>query len=349
MSLVRVENLRKTFGSGERAVHAVNEVSFRIEAGETLALIGESGSGKSTVGRLLLRLIEADDGEIEIAGTDVRSLERDKLRAMRSRMQIVFQEPYESLNPKMRVGDIVEEPLTIHQPDMSRQDRRERVRATLEEVGLDAEQAERLPRALSGGQQQRVGVARALVTRPALVVLDEPTSSLDLSVQAQILNMLHELQQTYDLAYLYISHDLSTVSYVAHRVAVLYLGQIRETGTVDQVVDDPQDPYTQALLSSFLDPDPDAPEPAERRLIGEIPDPTDLPDGCYLYGRCPLRIDDCLRPLELRPIGAGDGHLVRCIRAPVGDAWERIELPDAAVVAPDAPTGVSESPERQKG
>lgn len=341
MSLVRVEGLRKTFGHGDDAVHAVNGVSFSIDAGETLALIGESGSGKSTIGRLLLRLLEADEGTIEIDGVDVRGLDTRGLRELRAKMQIVFQEPYESLNPRMRIGDIVEEPLVIHHPEMSRQDRQDRIRDTLEEVGLHPEQAERLPRALSGGQQQRVGVARALVTRPSLVVLDEPTSSLDLSVQAQILNILHELQESHGLAYLYISHDLSTVSYVAHRVAVLYLGQIRETGSVAQVVDDPQDPYTQALLSSFLDSDPDAATLNERRLVGEIPDPTNLPKGCFVYGRCPLRVDECRTgETPLREFEAGRD--VRCIRAPVGDAWQLVNVSSTTTSVDEARAAGSE-------
>lgn len=314
MSLVRVEDLRKTFvrQSGE-VVHAVNGVSFAIEQGETLGLIGESGSGKSTVGRLLLRLLEADSGLIEVDGVELRGLGTTALRSMRSTMSMVFQEPYESLNPKMRVGDIVAEPLRIHEPELSRADRRDRVLATLEEVGLEARHADRLPRAMSGGQQQRVGIARALVTRPKLVVLDEPTSSLDLSVQAQILEILHDLQQEHGLSYLYISHDLSTVDFVAHRVAVMYLGEIREIGPLAEVVDTPADPYTQALLSSFLEPDPTVSR-EQLRLAGEIPDPTRLPSGCFLYGRCPIRIDECKQgPIELAQ--HAPDHQVRCLRA----------------------------------
>jgi oligopeptide/dipeptide ABC transporter ATP-binding protein len=337
VSLVRVEGLTKSFrrGGGD-AVHAVNGVSFEIERGETLALIGESGSGKSTIGRMLLRLLDADNGNIEIDGVDVRSLGDAELRAMRAKMQIVFQEPYESLNPKMRVGDIVSEPLEIHEPDLSRVDRHDRVRATLEEVGLDANQAERFPRALSGGQQQRVGIARALVTRPAFVVLDEPTSSLDLSVQAQILEILHDLQRSHDLSYLYISHDLSTVTYLAHRVAVLYLGQIREQGPLDTVVENPQDPYTRALLSAFLDPDPTVTPSTATRLAGEIPDPSQLPNGCFLYGRCPVRIDDCLtQPSQLREIGTN--HYGSCIRAPLSNTdWTTATHTNEQL--PDIPT-----------
>lgn len=319
MSLVRVDGLSKVFrrANGE-AVHAVNDVSFEIAAAETLALIGESGSGKSTIGRLLLRLVAADAGAIEIDGSDVGTLPPERLRRMRATMQIVFQEPYESLNPRMRVGDIVAEPLVIHEPGLSRHDRRERVRRTLSEVGLSGEYAERRPGLLSGGQQQRVGIARAIVTRPKLLVLDEPTSSLDLSVQAQILRLLHDLQREHGMSYLYISHDLSTVNYVAHRVAVLYLGQVRETGRVEQVVDDPQDPYTRALLGAFLSTDPAAGHTGGYALDGEIPNPTRLPAGCFLYGRCPVREDRCAQPpVPLRELAAS--HHVRCVRAPLSE------------------------------
>ena len=327
MSLVRVDGLSKTFhrANGE-SVHAVNDVSFTIGEAETLALIGESGSGKSTIGRLLLRLIEPDQGTIEIGGQDIRTLGREPLRRMRSTMQVVFQEPYESLNPRMRVGDIIGEPLAIHEPTLSRAASQARVRETMREVGLDSSYADRLPRAMSGGQQQRVGIARAIVTRPKLLVLDEPTSSLDLSVQAQILKLLHRLQEQHGISYLYISHDLSTVNYVAHRVAVLYLGQVREMGPVTQVVDDPQDPYTRALLSSYLNPDPQVGRDYEFALHGEIPSPTSLPAGCFLYGRCPVRLDRCAEPpIPLRDLNPG--HIVRCIRAPL---TQPVPVPQAA-------------------
>src|SRR5664279_1096911 len=252
MSVVRVEGLKKSFRRSDgTAIHAVNDVSFTIGAGETLALIGESGSGKSTVGRLLLRLLEADEGTIEIGGENVRALDKNSLRSMRSKMQIVFQEPYESLNPRMDVGDIVAESLIIHEPQLSRSERRARVIKALEDVGMGSEHADCRPKSLSGGQQQRVGIARALATEPSFVVLDEPTSSLDLSVQAQILEILARLQSDHGLSYLYISHDLSTVNYVAHRVAVMYLGQIREVGAIETVVGSASDPYTQALMLSL--------------------------------------------------------------------------------------------------
>lgn len=316
MAMLRVEGLAKTFHRphGE-SVRAVNGVSFELNSGETLGLIGESGSGKSTVGRLVLGLVGADDGVIEFEGNDVRRLRGRELRSMRATAQIVFQEPAESLNPRMRIGDIIAEPLQIHQRGLSRDERRGRVRAALEEVGLGAAFAERFPRALSGGQQQRVGIARAIVTRPRMIVLDEPTSSLDLSVRAQILELLMELQRRHELAYLFISHDLATVEYTSHRVAVMYLGQIREIGPVSKVVGSPADPYTRALLSAQLSVDP-SDRDEHSPLSGEIPSPTNLPRGCHLYGRCPIRIDACAeQPIPLREIGAE--HMVRCIRADV--------------------------------
>lgn len=317
MPIVQVRNVSKTFyrdrGPG---VRAVNDVSFSIEEGETLALIGESGSGKSTVGRLMLRLIEADDGEIAFDGHDVRRRSPEELRRLRAAMQVVFQEPYESLNPRMSIGAIVGEPLEIHERGLSGRQRAARVAEMLDEVGLDPALAGRRPGALSGGQQQRVGIARALITRPRFIVLDEPTSSLDLSVQGQILRLLQDLQKRLKLTYLYISHDLSTVSYIAHRVAVMYLGQIREIGSVDDVVNRPQDPYTRALLNAFLSPDPTVRTRDTYRLSGEIPSPTQVQRGCFLYSRCPSRIEPCAStPADLRQLDPG--HEVRCIRAPL--------------------------------
>lgn len=323
MSLVHVDGLQKTFPTkGGGVVHAVNGVSFSIDAGETLGLIGESGSGKSTVGRLLLRLIEADAGTVTFDGEDIRSLDRAGLRQLRSRIGMVFQEPYESLNPRMRIGDIVSEPLRIHERGMSRADQRVRVAETLQSVGLPLDYGDRYPRSLSGGQQQRVGIARAIVTQPRFLVLDEPTSSLDLSVRAQILQLLDALQQRLGLAYLFISHDLQTVQYVSHRVAVMYLGEIRELGPTPDVTINPLDPYTVALLSASLSVDPNE-RRAAKTLPGEIPSPTSLPTGCFLYGRCPIRIDECATgPIELRTVRAD--HHVRCIRSPLGAAGQPV-------------------------
>lgn len=316
MSLVRAEGLTKTFQRGRsEKVHAVNDVSFSIEPGETLALIGESGSGKSTVGRLLLRLLDADTGSVSLDGVDLMPLAREPLRRMRSQMQIVFQEPYESLNPRMKIGDIVAEPLVIHEPRLSTSDRHDRVLGALSEVGLPADYANRYARSMSGGQQQRVGIARALVTRPKLLVLDEPTSSLDLSVQAQILEILSALQEAHEIAYLYISHDLSTVQYIADRVAVMYLGQIREVGTVEEILAAPADPYTRTLLNAFLDPDPMVQSLDYTPMAGEIPSSSALPDGCFFQARCPDRIDVCAHgETPLLPLVGSPTHQVRCLR-----------------------------------
>ena len=313
MPLIEVEGLTKTFGSGDNAVHAVNGVSFEISEGETLGLIGESGSGKSTVGRLVLRLLDASSGSVRFDGHDVFDLDSKRLRPLRSRMQIVFQEPYESLNPRLPIARIVGEPLEIHERSLSSREMRARVDGALEHVGLDASFRDRYPRALSGGQQQRVGIARAIVTEPRFVVLDEPTSSLDLSVRAQILQLLNELQDRLGLAYLFISHDLATVRYISDRVAVMYLGQFAEVGTAEQIAAQPIHPYTSALLSASLSADPTVQYP-QQELRGEIPSPRNLPKGCFLYSRCPIRIEECAQEpigLEARP----DGRHVRCIRA----------------------------------
>jgi peptide/nickel transport system ATP-binding protein/oligopeptide transport system ATP-binding protein len=229
-------------------------------------------------------------------------------------MQIVFQEPFESLNPRMRVGDIVAEPVRIHEPELGKSEQRARVASALAEVGLGNNYADRYARTMSGGQQQRVGIARALVCRPSLLVLDEPTSSLDLSVQAQILEILHRLQREHGIAYLYISHDLSTVSYIAHRVAVMYLGQIRELGTVGEVVDRPADPYTQTLLGSYLSPNPDDAGSVGVAPTGEITTPTSMPTGCYFFPRCGVRRDECAEvPVELLDVDEDGGRQVRCL------------------------------------
>jgi oligopeptide/dipeptide ABC transporter ATP-binding protein len=316
MSLISLRRLTKTFvGRSGAPVHAVNDVSLDIGPAETVGLIGESGSGKSTVGRLALGLISPDSGDVIFEGIALSHLRPREMRALRRHIQVVFQEPYESLNPQMSVGQTVEEPLIIHERALTRVQRLRRVQQTLEEVGLTADHVARYPSALSGGQQQRVGIARAIVTRPRFVVLDEPTSSLDLSVRGQILSLLLELQRELGLGYLFISHDISTVRHLSHRVAVMYRGQIIEAGSTENVLAAPQHPYTQALLSAVLSADPDV-HPPHVPLRGEIPSPSTLPPGCYLYGRCPIQIPECaLAPVPLHP--SGPHHSVACIRAPV--------------------------------
>lgn len=259
MPLLEVDDVHKTFPGRHRAdkpVHALRGVSLTVDEGETLAVIGESGSGKSTLGRAVLRLLEVDSGQVRFDGQDLAALDRRALSALRSDIQVVFQEPFESLNPRMTVGTIVAEPMTIHHADRGRAEIRNLVHATLERVGLPAGLAKRLPSELSGGQQQRVGIARAIICGPRFVVLDEPTSSLDLSIRKQILDLLAELQRDLGLAYLFVSHDMHTVEWVSDRVAVMYLGEIVETAPTRQLFADPQHPYTRTLLSARLSPDP---------------------------------------------------------------------------------------------
>lgn len=308
-TLVRLTGVTKTFATPGGTVHAVNGVDLTIGAGETVALIGESGSGKSTLGRLLLGLQQPDSGAIEFEGTNFAAMSSSDIRDVRQRLTVVFQEPDESLNPRMTVLQNVAEPLRIHRRGLSKAETRGLVVDALESVSLPPEIADRYPRQLSGGQQQRVGIARAIVTDPSFVVLDEPTSSLDLSVRSQILALLTRLQERLHLSYLLITHDIHTVRYASDRIAVMYLGQIVETGPTKEVFAAPQHPYTMALLSSALSPDP-----GERletlRLKGEIPKPTNLPPGCLFHPRCPVASDNrCAveRPplREVRP-----GHFV---------------------------------------
>jgi oligopeptide/dipeptide ABC transporter ATP-binding protein len=291
MPLVRLEGVTKQFNTPGGIVNAVNGVSLDVEPGETVAVIGESGSGKSTLGRLILGLQQPNAGKIEFEGRDLSKLNQSELRAVRSKLTVVFQEPDESLNPRMTIGQNIAEPLKIHHPEMSKAQRQAQVRESLAAVSLPAEIADRNPRQLSGGQQQRVGIARAIVTNPSFVVLDEPTSSLDLSVRSQILTLLAELQQRLQLSFLFITHDIHTVGYVSNRIAVMYLGVIVETGPTQEVFANPKHPYTLALLSSTLSPDPGETLPT-LRLEGEIPKPTDLPPGCLFYSRCKYRNDE---------------------------------------------------------
>jgi oligopeptide/dipeptide ABC transporter ATP-binding protein len=320
--LVSVRNLRKEFpikkGVFSRqvgAVKAVNDVSFDVARGETLGVVGESGCGKTTTGRTILRLIEPTSGEIRFEGRDVRSMGTAELRALRREMQIIFQDPVSSLNPRMTVGAIIREGLTIHKlAEGAAADTR--VRQLLQEVGLRAEYTNRYPHEFSGGQRQRIGIARALSVEPKFIVCDEPVSALDVSVQAQVINLLEELQQQHDLTYMFIAHDLSVVEHIADRVAVMYLGKVVELATAEDLYREPLMPYTQALLSAVPIADPKARK--ERILLqGDVPSPANPPSGCVFHPRChhPAKDAACaaiVPPLEEKT----PGHFAACIKQP---------------------------------
>ena len=291
-----------------RVVRAVDGVSLRVAAGETLGLVGESGCGKSTLARCVLRLIEPTRGRVLLDEEDLTALPEEALRRRRRDIQMVFQDPTASLNPRLSVAATVDEPLALHTP-LAGAARRERVDEVLEEVGLGAGLRDRYPHQLSGGQRQRVNIARAIATHPRLVVLDEPTSALDVSLRARVILLLAELKRRMGMAYLFISHDLSTVRYLCDRVAVMYLGVLVEEAPAAELFDHPAHPYTRALLSCIPVPDPDV-APERLRLSGEVPSPIDIPGGCRLRGRCPLAQPVCAEPVPLREIAPG--HTVAC-------------------------------------
>ncbi len=310
-ALLEVDRVVKEFPARGGSVRAVDDVSLSLAPGETLGLVGESGSGKSTVARLVVRLLEPDDGAIRVDGDDISHLSRRALRSLRRRVQIVFQDPYSSLDPRMTARAIVAEPLRI--AGRSREVS-QRVPEVLALVGLGPEHEARYPHELSGGQRQRIGIARALAVEPELLVLDEPVTALDGSIQAQILNLLAQLQAELGLAYLFIAHDLAVVRHLADRVAVMHLGRIVETAPTDQLFAAPLHPYTQALLSASPSPDP-AEERARQRIVlsGELPDAHDPPSGCRFRTRCWKAQDECADPPGPELVDRGQGHPVACL------------------------------------
>lgn len=321
-TLVQITNLKKHFPAGKQLVRAVDGLSFTIERGETLGLVGESGCGKTTVGRCLLRLIEPTSGAINFDGQDLLKLGKGELRALRRRMQIVFQDPYSSLNPRMRVGAIVGEPLEIHGLG-SKQERQDRVAELLRVVGLDPDYANRYPHQFSGGQRQRIGIARALALNPDFIVADEPVSALDVSVQAQVVNLLQDLQEQFGLTYLFISHGLAVVEHISTRVGVMYLGKLVELAPADEIYAKPLHPYTQALLAAIPQPDPSAKTDRHApRLRGDVPNPLAPPPGCRFHTRCPHALERC-RVEEPPFIEIEKGHWVACFLHELGQDFQR--------------------------
>jgi oligopeptide transport system ATP-binding protein len=314
--LLEVKHLKKyfpikggVFSKTIGYVYAVDDVNFTLAKGETLGLVGESGCGKSTTGRAILRLIEPTDGELYFEGEDITKLEKSAMRALRREMQIIFQDPYASLNPRMTVGSIIGEPLEIHKIAKG-SEKAERVASLLQKVGLRAEDMRKYPHEFSGGQRQRIGIARALALNPKLIVCDEPVSALDVSIQAQVINLLEDLQAEFSLSYLFIAHNLNVVEHISDRVAVMYLGQIVELASDEELYKNPQHPYTEALLSAVPIPDPTI---KKKRIIleGDVPSPINPPKGCHFHTRCMYKEKICeeVEP-EFKDIGGG--HWVAC-------------------------------------
>jgi len=321
MNLLEVQDLKVHFpvqpdwrGRPTAVVRAVDGVSLTVRSGETVGLVGESGCGKSTLGRAIVRLESLTAGSIRFEGHDLASLDAAELRAARRGLQMIFQDPYGSLDPRWTIREIVEEPMLLHGLGGDRNSRRRRVTQLLAQVGLDPAAADRYPHEFSGGQRQRIGIARALAVEPHLIVCDEVVSALDVSVQAQVVNLLASLQKEMGLAYLFIAHDLAVVEHLSHRIVVMYLGRIVEEGTSAQVCRSPVHPYTRALLSAVPSPDPGASREARVRLAGDVPSPLNPPAGCPFHPRCPMAQARCRTEVpELRPML--DGRRVACLLA----------------------------------
>ena len=320
--LLEVKNLKMHFPVTEgvmvrkvvATVKAVDDVSFTLGRGETLGLVGESGCGKTTTGRCILQLEKPTAGQIIFEGEDLAQLDRKGLIAKRGRMQVIFQDPYSSLNPRMKVGSIIGEPMKVHGILPDRRQRQERVAELLSVCGLNPKFMDRYPHEMSGGQRQRVGIARALALNPQFIVCDEAVSALDVSIQAQVINLLEDLREKFNLAYLFIAHDLSVVRHLCHRVAVMYLGKVVELADSDELFEHPKHPYTKALLEAVPIPDPTIEKDRVHRIMqGEVPSPMNPPSGCVFHPRCPLAVDSCKREApqlrELRP-----EHSVACPR-----------------------------------
>ena len=293
-------------------VKAVDGISFHIRKGETFGLVGESGCGKTTTGRCILQLEQATEGQIFFEGVNIAELDRRELSALRQKIQVIFQDPYSSLNPRMKIGDIIGEPMRVHGIEPDADKRQARVSELLSICGLDPKFADRYPHEMSGGQRQRVGIGRALALNPEFIICDEPVSALDVSIQAQVINLLEDLRDEFGLTYLFIAHDLSVVRHLCHRVAVMYLGKIVELAECDELYDNPIHPYTQALLAAVPVPDPEIESKREHTVMkGEVPSPINPPSGCVFHPRCPLAVEGCRSVVpELREIKPG--HWVAC-------------------------------------
>ncbi len=321
-NLLEVNNLKMYFPVNSRGViprhvadvKAVDDISFFVRRGETLGVVGESGCGKTTVGRCIMQVYKVTDGEVVFEGVDLTKLSPGRMRRMRRRLQMIFQDPYSSLNPRMTAGSIIGEPIRIHNMARGRGEYMEQVEELLRVVGLNPYMRDRYPHEFSGGQRQRIGIARALAVRPSLIICDEPVSALDVSIQAQVINLLEELQEQFDLTYIFIAHDLSVVRHISDRVAVMYLGKVVEIATREELYENPLHPYTRALLSAVPIPDPLVERQRERIVLtGDVPSPIRPPSGCRFHTRCPIAIDMCSEEdPEFRNVG-GD-HWVACHR-----------------------------------